>query len=292
MTEAFDNPHEPIANAAEAEFWNSASGRKWVEQERALDAALADPLAALIEAAAIEAGDVVLDVGCGTGASTLMAAEAASSGSVTGIDVSTPMLERASERARAAGLANARFVLADAQTHAFEAAACDVAISRFGVMFFENPVAAFGNLLGALRPGGRIAFVTWAALADNPWFSLPREIAVARLGPLPAGDPNAPGPMAFQDISRVVAILRAAGFGEVEGRAIAPMLTPPGDAAAVARTAGQIGPAARALRLYEAGAEDAAAIEASLTEALRAYEVDGAVRIPAALNLYTARRPS
>ena len=165
----------------------------------------------LLNAARPEAGDAVLDVGCGTGASTLKVAGRVADGSVVGVDISRPLLDRARSRAEAAEIDNASFLLADAQTHRFPAGGFDVLISRLGMMFFEDPVAAFRNLGRALRPGGRIAFVAWAGVKDNPWFHVPRDAAVSRLGAAPSADPSAPGPLAFQDAGRVARLMAAAG---------------------------------------------------------------------------------
>ena len=134
----------------------------------------------LLNAARPEAGDAVLDVGCGTGASTLAVAGRVSDGSVVGVDISRPLLDRARSRAEAAEIDNASFLLADAQTHRFPAGGFDVVISRLGMMFFQDPVAAFRNVGRALRSGGRIAFVAWAGVKDNPWFHVPRDACGAR----------------------------------------------------------------------------------------------------------------
>ena len=188
-------------------------------------------------------------------------------------------------------LANVEFVEADAQTHAFAPSDRDAMVSRFGVMFFADPVAAFANMARALRPGGRMVFLTWAAPADNPWFRIPRQAAVARLGAVPQSEPTAPGPFAFQDIGRVIALLRAAGLGSVAAEAVEIMLTPPGTVAEAARFAVRFGPAAGIIRERGGTEADMAAIEAAIAQELAAYETRGRVVLPGSFNIYTGARP-
>jgi SAM-dependent methyltransferase len=159
----------------------------------------------------------LLDVGCGCGRTSLVLAErVAPGGEVTGLDISRPMLEVARERAADAHLPNVHFLEADAQTLALAPAAFDGVFSRFGVMFFADPTAAFRNLLIALKPGGRLAFVCWRSLAENPWMTEPMAAAAERLPPGPPPlPPDAPGPFAFADSERVRRILTEAGFADV-----------------------------------------------------------------------------
>lgn len=209
-------------NAAQAEYWNAVAGSTW--------AALQDPLDAQLEPIGLEAmavlapaeGEHILDIGCGAGATALeLAWRIDPEGSVTGVDISAPLLEVARRRARDAGYEQVKFVQADAQTHAFEKARFDAAFSRFGVMFFADPAAAFANIRGAVRPGGRLAFACWRPFAENPWMSAPMEAALRKLPPQPTAppqDPNAPGPFAFADQARVRGILEAAGWRNVRHR--------------------------------------------------------------------------
>jgi len=184
MTEQDDA--EPGPNADQVAFWNSPAGEKWVRNQAEMDMTLAPLTEMLLARAAPAPGQRVLDVGCGTGTTVLQLAGAVGPGGhVQGLDVSEPMLALARQRVAAAGAGNVDLVLDDAQTFAFDAGSRDLVFSRFGVMFFADPPAAFANLRRALVPGGRLVFVCWADLADNPWFKVPRDAAIARLGPVP-----------------------------------------------------------------------------------------------------------
>jgi len=203
------------ANAEQIRYWNEQAGPKWVAQQAQLDAQLAALGERAMDRAAIAAGESILDVGCGCGASALeLTRRTGDTGSVLGVDISAPMLELARRRAEEAGARKLRFELADAQTHQFPTASHDVVFSRFGVMFFADPVAAFANLRRVLKPGGRLAFVCWQALPLNPWMAVALG-AVAQHVPLPPPAPSAPGPFAFADHERVAGILEQAGFAEI-----------------------------------------------------------------------------
>lgn len=201
-----------VANEEQAAYWDGEEGGHWVHRAADYDRMLAGFSDAILDAASIAGGERVLDVGCGCGALTLAAAAAADPGTVTGVDLSAPMLAVARERAAAGAISNAEFVQADAQSHAFAPGAQDLLVSRFGVMFFADPTAAFANLARALRPDARLTFACWQDLFANEWMSVP-GIAVAAHLPLPGGaEPGAPGPFAFADRDRVTGIVEAAGF--------------------------------------------------------------------------------
>jgi SAM-dependent methyltransferase len=205
------------ANLAQAEYWNSAGGQRWVAYQAVLDQRF-EPLSdLLIERAAPGPGDALIDVGCGTGALAFRLAERTGpAGSVLAVDISELLLGVARRRGAEQGVGNVRFLRADAQNHAFEPGGCDLLCSRLGVMFFSDPIAAFANLGRALRPGGRLAFACWAPLEANPWFAIPLEIGVGLLGPPEPQPPRAPGPLALSDRDYILAILRAAGFDDIE----------------------------------------------------------------------------
>ncbi|MGH6904673.1 MAG: class I SAM-dependent methyltransferase, partial [Geminicoccaceae bacterium] len=237
---------DALPNADQAEYWNSESGRPWIACQEALDQRLAPLTEVLIARARIGAGECVIDVGCGTGATTLQLADAVGAhGSVLAIDISEPLLAVARRRVMQGGHPNVRLVRGDAQTHRFERACYDLAVSRFGVMFFGDPVGAFGNLARGLRPGGRLAFVCWAPLDDNPWFALPLQVGIERLGPPEPRPRRAPGPLALSEPDYVREILSAAGFTGVQIDSIRTALPGAASAREEAELACQVGPLAR-----------------------------------------------
>jgi SAM-dependent methyltransferase len=201
------------SNADAATAWDGATGDIWTDNADLFDAGVARYLKPFLDAAGIEPTAHVLDVGCGNGLTTREAARLASAGSATGVDLSTRMLDQARRRAAADGLANVSYVQADVQIADLGEARYDRVISRNGVMFFGDPVAAFANLARALKPGGRMVLLVWQPMSENPWFTAFREaVAVGRELPMPP--PEGPGPFALGDPDRVRALLTAAGFGE------------------------------------------------------------------------------
>ena len=202
-------------NAAQFENWNGDNGIRWVASADERDRILAPVADALFAAAALTPGSRVLDVGCGCGVTSLRAAElVGADGSVTGIDISEPMLGVARARATAAGSSNVSFVKADAQTYAFAPDSSDVVISRFGTMFFADPVAAFTNIGGALAPGGQLAFATWQPLIANDWLMVPGAVLLNHTT-MPEQPANAPGMFAQSDPDLVQEVLDAAGYTDV-----------------------------------------------------------------------------
>lgn len=193
----------------------------WVVNRERYDRMYEPFQAALLSAAAIGGGEQVLDVGCGYGTTTLAAADLARPGTVTGIDLSPTMLRAARERS--AGTEGISFVEDDAQVHAFEPATFDVVLSRFGLMFFDDPVAAFTNLRRATRPGGRLAFVAWRSPAHQPWLCVPGAAAGRFVDVPDLTNGDGPGMFSFADGDRVRALLGAAGWTAVE---LEPVTTP------------------------------------------------------------------
>ena len=200
-----------IANADQARAWDGPDGDSWTDHEEAYNAAVRSLTPVLLEAAAIGPRANVLDIGCGCGETTRLAARDAVEGSAFGLDLSSRMIERARERAAVDGLTNARFERGDAQVYAFEPAVFGVAISRFGSMFFDDPVGAFGNIRRALRPSATVVMLCWRELRRNEWVSALRDaLAAGRVLPEPPA--AAPSPFAFADPDRARAVLRGAGF--------------------------------------------------------------------------------
>ena len=203
-------------NAKQIEEWNGERGACWLEQQHALERQVAPFGNRAMDRAAIRQGERALDVGCGCGGTALeIARRVGPAGFVLGMDISRILLESAREAARRGELPNVRFEEADAQTHLFAPASFDLVFSRFGVMFFEDSVAAFRNLRMALRPDGRLAFVCWRALQESEFFAIPMAAALRRLPPPPPADPDAPGPTAFANPDRVRSILSQSGFTDI-----------------------------------------------------------------------------
>lgn len=272
-------------------YWNEVAGPRWVRLHEHLDAQLAEIGRRVLESAALTGGERVLDVGCGGGTLTLAAARAVGgSGRACGIDVSEPMLAHARQARERAAADNVELVLGDAQSHALDASAFDALISRFGVMFFEDPVAAFSNLLRALRPGGRAAFVCWQRPDANPWAHVPLGVVARHLTLENRPDPEAPGPFAFAAAERVERVLETAGFVDVRVEPLVDRL-PVGrglDAAGAAWLLCELGPAGAALRDADPGLRPI--VEAELFELLREHETGGVVHLPYAAWRVTARK--
>lgn len=197
-------------HAAQIAYWNGVGGDRWVAQQAHTDAMLAPVAAAAIGHAAPQPQERLLDIGCGCGATTLTLAERLNGGHITGLDVSAPMLAIA--QARGAGIANVTWICADAATYPFTPGSFDMLFSRFGVMFFGDPPAAFANLRRAARRGARLVFACWQPIVENPWMQVPLAAAQACLPPLPQPGPEDPGPLAFADPDRVTRILTGAGW--------------------------------------------------------------------------------
>lgn len=278
------------ANKAQADYWASPAGLKWIEHEHALDTAMAGMLDKMLDAAGIASTDRILDIGCGTGASTLEAARRAPDGHVLGVDISDPLLKRAAKRAKTEGVANASFLLADAQTHDLSARPFDLLVSRLGMSFFSDTVAALKNLSNALTDNGKMTFVSWASVAKNPWFAIPEQAAENRLGALARADPDKPGPTAFQDRERVTDLLARAGVSNIEAHELDIALTPPGGIAGAARAASKVGPAARIMKAHNGSESDAAAIESAVTTAFEAFRKADVAVVPAVVNLFSCSR--
>ena len=205
------------ANTAMGDYWNQVAGPRWVGRAGLQEARNVEVAHLLQHEAAPQPGERVLDVGCGTGATAIpFAAAVGPTGHVTGVDISEPMLGQCRENIAKAGARNITLVLADAQVHRFPADSFDLLISRFGVMFFADPVAAFTNLFAGLRKGGRLCMAVWATMAENVHWQIPFDIAVKHLGDPKPVDPHEPGPMAFRDPAYLRDILSRAGFTQID----------------------------------------------------------------------------
>jgi SAM-dependent methyltransferase len=275
-----------IANTQHAEAWNGWEGVNWAQNPDPYNATVAAFNDDFFRVAAIDADDRVLDIGCGTGQITLLAARQASRGHVVGIDISAPMLERARADAAEQGIANVRFEQGDAQVHPFPDAGFDVAISRGGVMFFGDMVAAFKNIRRGLRPGGRLAFM--GPQGGTPDSDYAR--ATAALKPLMRGpSPAARGMGSLVDTARIHEVLGEAGFADVSLTGVKALMDYGRDAADAADFIISQGP----VRFNLEGI-DQAVVERTrerLRADLGAYETSEGVRIPGAVWLVSATRP-
>ena len=276
-------------NAGQRDFWNSPTGERWVRHQAQLDGSFEEITDRLLALVAPGPGMRLLDIGCGAGGTSLAAAGRGAA--VTGIDISTALLARARERAEGAGPGGLTFLEADAQTHAFPAGSFDAALSRFGVMFFADPPAAFRTIRGALVQNGGLAFACWAGLAVNPWFRVPREAAIAHHGPVPPAEPREPGPMAFEEPGYVAEILQSAGFEDVSVDTKEVALRPPGTFEDAVDLTTIVGPAARVMRDYDATEADRTQVKTLIAEGFAPYRQGDTIAVPAVLHFVTARNP-
>ncbi|HBT38240.1 MAG TPA: hypothetical protein DEB28_13485 [Hyphomonas sp.] len=281
------NQDGQMSNKDQIDYWNGPGGEKWVTHADRLDGLLAPFAEAVLDQAQLQSGESVLDIGCGAGALSLKAAgQVGEMRGVRGVDVSRPLVGLASQRAALSG-APAKFEVADASAYRAPDP-IDAVISRFGVMFFEDPVSAFANIRISVRPEGRIVFACWQSLALNDWASAPLEAAIPLLPAPPTPPPaGAPGPFAFADRDYVSSILRDAGW---RGIAVTPWqdnLRLPGNS--IAEVAGfmmELGPVARLVK--EAGV-DLAKVEMALQTSLELHlQKDGHVYMPAAAWIVSA----
>lgn len=268
-------------NADQIEFWNSPAGDRWTELMESQDRMLG-PLGDLaMEAADIMPGHRIIDIGCGCGTTTLeLARRAGRSGHVLGIDVSTPMLERAQARAAAESDLSVTLENRDAATYAFEPQSFDRMFSRFGVMFFTDPVAAFANVRQALKLGGRIGFVCWQPLDLNPWMAVPIQVASQYVERPEPPAPDAPGPFAFRDPVRIETILADAGFANIEIKPHRMALQFEADIPGTVTKLLQLGPMARPVAQALPDVQNR--IAGDLADAIAQYQGPDRVRIDSA----------
>jgi len=278
-----------LVNIEQAEYWD-AMASTWRELDDRLERTAGPPGRMAMDRLDPRPGERVLDLGCGTGPTTVeLAGRVGPNGRVVGVDIADGMLEAARRRAAAGGVANASFVQADVEVHDLGAGAYDAAFSRFGVMFYADPVAAFANVRRALVPGGRLGFACWQHVAANEWMMVP-GMAVLSVTDTPpvVPEPGRPGPFSLCDADRVRSILGAAGFGSVDVTAHNDEVTADeGDIADFATTALRVGAAREALE----GADDATRQKAhdAVVDALSARVEGGVLRLARGVLVVSAR---
>jgi len=283
-----DVPSGHELNADQIAFWNGPGGQHWVDRQQSQDMVFAPISELLIDRAHATGGERVVDVGCGCGdISVLLAQQVGPTGQVLGIDVSAPMLERAQQIAP--GALPVSFVLADATVYPFDTSSFDLLASRFGVMFFADPVLSFANLRRALRPSGRLVFACWNEPRENPFFMAPLQAAYKHVPKLPQLSPEDPGPFSFASEQRVRRILGEAGFREImmEPCNVSLDLAVGRGLEAAVQSTLEIGPSARALA--EQPAAVVAAATQSIREALTPFARGERILLPASVWIVTAQ---
>lgn len=270
--------NEPRVYDDQEQLWNGSAGRAWIEAQDILDGLFQPFEERLVQAVPAASGGRVLDVGCGTGSTTLaLARRLGPRGRAVGIDLSAPMLALAQARAEREGIA-AEFIRADAQTYPFEPARFDGIVSRFGVMFFGDPVRAFANLRYSAKDGAQLCCIAWRSAAENPFMTTAEQAALPLLPQLPVRQPGAPGQFAFADGRRVQAILEESGWTSIDIRPI--------DVACVLRErdlvryVSWLGPVGAVLQQVDEATRRA--VVASVREAFEPYVVGAEVRFTAA----------
>lgn len=276
-------------NETQKNYWSDGPGGDWVAYHDVLTRLMQNVTDALVDRVAPRSGERILDIGCGAGSTSIaFAHRVGANGSVLGADISETLLQHARTVADEADVESLEFVYADAQTHEFDNAAFDHLVSRFGVMFFADPVAALENMRRALRSGGRLCFACWAPAAGNPWFRIPSEAAIARLGKPAPAVPHAAGPLGFADDSHVLGLLRAAGYSECNADLAEIDLCPPGDIADVTRLACELGPAVRIIDELEGDDDDRRAIAEAIADKIAQFQTDEGIKLPSKVWFYTA----
>jgi SAM-dependent methyltransferase len=270
------------SNQAQIEYWNGPVGERWAAFQPVMDKALSVISDAALAFAAAKPGERVLDIGCGTGTTTYALAKSVGpDGSVTGVDISRPML--AAARARGTGV---NFREGDASTALFHPTH-DLVFSRFGVMFFDDPAAAFANIRKALAPHGRLAFVCWRDVKQNLWASAPMMAAKALLPPQEPADPLAPGPFAFADDARLRDILGRAGYRDIGIEKLDSTLNMGATLDDAAEQSLRVGPLARAAAEVDDATKDK--IRTVVRDTFAKYQNPAGITPPAACWLVAAR---
>ena len=276
-----------MANEDMRRYWNETAGAEWLAREIEFETALAPFRDELLRRAAPARGEHALDVGCGFGPTTVTLADAVGpEGRVMGVDVSAPLLQRARDRAAAAGVTNIIWREDDVQVAALPARHFDLVVSRFGVMFFDDPVAAFANIRSATKPGGRLHFACWQSADRNPWYTLAGRVLAAYIE-VPDAPSGGPGPFAFADATLVAKVLADAGWRSVSIDSFEPLMVE-GAGAGADRVVHHMVRGPMAAALAAAPEQDRASGLAALRRAIEEHTVDGEARFPTAAWLVAA----
>ena len=269
----------------QSRLWNGSSGRAWVDAQELLDHIYRPFEALLVEAVTARPRERVLDVGCGTGSTTLAVARAlGANGRCVGVDISDPMIAAARSRATRDNT-SADFICANAQVHPFEPASVDMFISRFGVMFFADPIQAFTNLRRAARDNAEMYFIAWRSPAENPFMTTAERAAASLLPDLPPRRPDAPGQFAFANQQRVHTIMEQSGWAEIDVHAIDVECTMPENE--LVRHVTRLGPVG--MMLQQADEETRARVIDAVRPAFDPYVRGAEVRFTAACWILSAR---
>ena len=282
----------PADNSEQIAEWNGALGERWVAMRQEIERFVVPFGNAALRGAAPQSGERAIDIGCGCGDTAIeIARMVGAAGAVLGIDVSQPMLAVARSRGALANCAHLTFRDADASEAALPSNT-DLLFSRFGVMFFSQPAAAFSHLRKSLLAGGRCVFVCWRAPRDNPWAMTPLSAARAAMGITPApADPDAPGPFAFADEQRLRTILSGAGFGNVDVQRFDAAIFLGATPRSAAESVVQVGPVSRLVR--EVGAEHLPIILDAVERALAPLAApDGGVSLNGSTWIASATNPA
>ena len=277
-------------NAPQIEYWNGPAGDKWAGLADSQDVMLGALGSAAMDACDIQPGHTVLDVGCGSGTTTIeIARRIGAEGRVLGIDISTPMLDIGRARLEALEIDGVTFENKDVATYPFEEGSFNRVFSRFGVMFFVDPIAAFANIFSGMKSGGRLAFVCWQVLNKNPWMEIPFKIALQYLPAPPPAGPEEPGPMAFADPDRVRQILSGAGFDDISLESLEAKLPLESDVPATVQKLMQLGPIGRLLG--DAPEDIMERVKDDLGDAIAKFQTNNGVMLDSATWIVRAAAP-
>jgi SAM-dependent methyltransferase len=278
-------------NAGMAEFWNGNGGKNWVSRETRLESSLKIFGQQAIDAGNISPGQRILDIGFGCGDTTIeLAQKVGPKGQVHGVDISVAMVETAEKKASEKGVANVSFECADAQIETFPVDNYDLVFSRFGVMFFDDPIGAFKNIYASLKPGGRLAFICWAPRDQNAWVGLPLQVVAKHLSlPSPPAI-DEPGPFSLSEEPRVSGILGAAGFADIAVELFQTPFVLGGDVDEALSFLMQLAPSGSAINNAEADEPTRARIALDMAKLLESHESEKGVSMSAAALLVTATK--